>query len=486
MSTSHYTIGHSLAKGLAARGHQVTFAAPFEKKESIKNLKSVYLEDVKKQAEERFSKSSIFDIANVSAIVIIPFMSKMGLWFSEITYADKAIQTILNSNETYDAVITEAFATDALQGIAYHFNAPSILVTTIGPSTWTNYLTASPSVYSYISNPFLSFTQKMTFYQRIINILAAFLQTSFNSIYSFPQHEKILHKYVPDAPNLYDLIKNTSLHLFNSDPVLHVPLPLAPNIVEIGGIHIEPPKKLPDDLQNFLDDSKEGVIYFSMGGNVKSKEFPQATRDAILRVFSKLKEKVLWKFEDDLPGKPKNVEIRKWLPQQDILAHPNVKLFITHGGLLGGIESLLHGVPVVGIPIFGDQALNMKNAVNRGYGISIPYKEFTEEKFSSALQGMLGNPSYSQKAKEMSILLNDKQVKQIDKAAYWIEYVIRHKGAPHLRVAAHELTWYQYYSLDVILFLILIKIILIKVFWIVVKKLCNRLCSRKQNKQKQN
>ncbi|KAK9736948.1 UDP-glucoronosyl and UDP-glucosyl transferase [Popillia japonica] len=247
---SHYTIGYSLAK-----------------------------EDVRKHTEERFSEKSIFDMVNVPNIAMLAMVGEMGLWTSETTYSDKTMQALLNSNETYDAVITEAFATDALQGIAYRFKAPSILVTTIGPSIWTNYVTASPSVYSYMSHPFLSYTQKMTFCQRIINILTAFLQNCLNAVYYLPQQDKILHKYVPEAPNLYDLIKNTSLYLFNSDPVLNVPLPLVPNTKEIGGIHIEPPKKLPADLQKYLDDSKEGVIYFSMGGNLKSKELPQATRE---------------------------------------------------------------------------------------------------------------------------------------------------------------------------------------------------------------
>jgi len=57
----------------------------------------------------------------------------------------------------------------------------------------------------------------------------------------------------------------------------------------------------------------------------------------------------------------------------------------------------------------------------------------------------------------------------LDKAVYWLEYVIRHKGAHHLRSAAVELTWYQYYSLDVIAFIILIILLLIGLCFIFVK-----------------
>lgn len=48
----------------------------------------------------------------------------------------------------------------------------------------------------------------------------------------------------------------------------------------------------------------------------------------------------LWKFEEphiDLKL-PKNVLIRPWLPQSDILAHPKVKAFFSHSG---GFESNL-------------------------------------------------------------------------------------------------------------------------------------------------
>jgi hypothetical protein len=74
------------------------------------------------------------------------------------------------------------------------------------------------------------------------------------------------------------------------------------------------------DLQQFLDESPDGVIYFSMGSNLRSSNFKNATTKAFLKAFSNLKQRVLWKWEtDSLPGQPSNVKLCKWLPQSDIL-----------------------------------------------------------------------------------------------------------------------------------------------------------------------
>lgn len=71
-----------------------------------------------------------------------------------------------------------------------------------------------------------------------------------------------------------------------------------------------------------------------------------------------------------------------------------MKLFITHGGLLSTIETVYHGVPIIGIPVFGDQDMNIANAVISGYGIGVPYNELTEERLSKALNEILTNPKY--------------------------------------------------------------------------------------------
>lgn len=73
-----------------------------------------------------------------------------------------------------------------------------------------------------------------------------------------------------------------------------------------------------------MDNAKDGVILFSMGSNLKSTELSEETRNVILRTFAKLKQKVVWKWEDEnLPGKPANVKIMKWAPQSDMLGRTN-------------------------------------------------------------------------------------------------------------------------------------------------------------------
>ena len=76
---------------------------------------------------------------------------------------------------------------------------------------------------------------------------------------------------------------------------------------------------------------------------------PDEKRKMFLSVFGKLKQKVLWKWEtEQMMDKPDNLKLVKWLPQQDILAHKNTRVFITHSGQSSSQETLCHGVPVVG------------------------------------------------------------------------------------------------------------------------------------------
>lgn len=102
------------------------------------------------------------------------------------------------------------------------------------------------------------------------------------------------------------------------------------------------------------------MIYFSLGSIVPATSIPKKSLDMILQAFSKLNMKILWKFENTtITNFPKNIMTKSWLPQNDILAHKNVKLFITHGGVAGIQEGIFHQVPMLVIPIFGDQVIDL-------------------------------------------------------------------------------------------------------------------------------
>ena len=71
-------------------------------------------------------------------------------------------------------------------------------------------------------------------------------------------------------------------------------------------------------------------------------------RKTFLSVFRRLKQKILWKWETEtMEGLPDNVKLSKWLPQQDILGHPNTCVFITAAGQSSSQETLCHKTPVV-------------------------------------------------------------------------------------------------------------------------------------------
>lgn len=146
------------------------------------------------------------------------------------------------------------------------------------------------------------------------------------------------------------------------------------------------------DLKDFADGANDGLILFSMGSALQGSMMPDRIRKMFLNVFSRLKQRVLWKWEtehmDDLP---KNVKLSKWLPQPDVLAHKNTKMFITHGGLGGTIEAIYHGVPLIGIPMFGDQNANMKQATNLGFAVQLEFSEIDEPILENAINTILND-----------------------------------------------------------------------------------------------
>ncbi|XP_063459665.1 UDP-glucuronosyltransferase 2B4 isoform X3 [Pan paniscus] len=232
------------------------------------------------------------------------------------------------------------------------------------------------------------------------------------------------------------------------------PHPLLPNVEFVGGLHCKPAKPLPKEMEEFVQSSGEnGVVVFSLGSMVSNTSEERA--NVIASALAKIPQKVLWRFDGNKPDTlGLNTRLYKWIPQNDLLGHPKTRAFITHGGANGIYEAIYHGIPMVGVPLFADQPDNIAHMKAKGAAVSLDFHTMSSTDLLNALKTVINDPLYKENAMKLSRIHHDQLVKPLDRAVFWIEFVMRHKGAKHLRVAAHDLTWFQYHSLDVIGFLL--------------------------------
>lgn len=96
------------------------------------------------------------------------------------------------------------------------------------------------------------------------------------------------------------------------------------------------------------------------------------------------------------------LRIEKWVPQSAVLAHPNVKAFVSHCGATSCAEAILSGTPVIGLPFFHDQLFNGPALVHCGGAVAnLTKSSFTQDEVRSAISEALSDPVQA-RLKEMS------------------------------------------------------------------------------------
>ncbi|XP_065219028.1 UDP-glycosyltransferase UGT5-like isoform X31 [Planococcus citri] len=455
---SHYMVFEPLMIELARKGHQVVVISRFPPKEKVPNFEHVDVnsdtfDSTGNVSFSMFKRLPVSDIENLEELY-------EDLLETEGILNSKNFLNFMNSNQKFDVMVTETFVSRLFYALPYKFKVPMITLSSSVMMPWASYDIANPITPSYIPCHFSPHGDKMNFFQKLENVYSLVVYALAFEIFFYRKDEELKKKYFgEDVPSLRDIAKNISLTMSHTHFTYNRPRPLIPQVIEIGGLFIKESKPIPQNIEKFINESKHGVVYFCMGSLLRGETFPPEKREAFLYAFSKIPQRVLWKWEGDvLPGKSDNIMISKWMPQRDILAHPNVKLFISHGGLLGTSEAVYEGVPVLGIPIFGDQRTNIKSLEANGAGELLDYNEISKEVVLEKIQRLLNDPKYKENAKLLSDRYRDRPMSPLDTAVYWTEYVIRHKGAPHLRTAAADMPWYQYLLLDVIAFIVAVLV----------------------------
>ncbi|XP_037960919.1 UDP-glycosyltransferase UGT5-like [Teleopsis dalmanni] len=453
---SHWMWLEHFQRDLLKRGHHVTSVNNHPTKHPHANLTELIL-DPKFDIPYYLPKENIFKMRFSSDFENMQMWWHIGLLTSEHALNDAKVKALIASNDQkFDLVILEQFFHESFLMFAHKFNCPLVTIGTMGYADNMDHAMGLVTPWSVIPHLLLSHTDHMTFLQRTYNVYLSIYDNIMRSWFYIPKMQEMAEKHfgkhiAGPLPSLRDLEKNISLMLINSHRSTDLPRPSMPGLLDVGGAHIQPVKPLPHDLQQFLDSSTNGVVYFSLGSYVKSTDVPQEKINLILQAFSKLKQNVLWKYENESIGHlPTNVMIKKWMPQNDILAHRNVKVFITHGGLFGTQEGIFHAIPMLCIPLYGDQHRNTVKSVRGGYARSLVFADMTTEDLVYNIQLLIHDPKYKRKALEVSAIFKDNPMHPLDEASFWIEYIMRHKGAPYLKSYGASMPLYQYLLLDVL------------------------------------
>ena len=369
-------------------------------------------------------------------------------------------------NLSLDYVIVDA-VTPSLTLYPYIKQIPFSVITH-ACSSWDRGILTNPS---FIPHPLLGYSDSMTLYQRCVNTLVEILCGIGITLLSpegenIPAHRPLAHYGSIFAQGDLCMTIRTNILDFNR--------PVTADIVSLAPVMARPGKTLSDNDKRFLDRSRNGTILVSFGSHAPA--FPDYVMHRLLSAFAALPYDILLKYSSPLKSVPPNVVVRPWIAQNDLLGHPTIRLFVTHGGYNSLIETVFHGVPVVMCPLMIDQNGNAQVAKGKGIGEIIDIVTATTDEIIDTISKVIHDKSYKYNAKDLSNIFREIMRTNHQNPSKWIEHVIMH-GSKHLKSRGTSLPWYQFLLLDVALVyisvLLTITIIVVTTFRIITEILCN-------------
>ncbi|XP_060088524.1 UDP-glucuronosyltransferase 1A1-like isoform X3 [Heteronotia binoei] len=460
---SHWLSMLSVLNQLKQNGHETVVVAPeinmqIKPLDDLYTLKTYPVPFTKEELEEHFQESAngLFEE--------LPFLVRFVRTYNRLkntsAYLFSACTNLLYNQELikylqqnkFDALFTDPVIPCG-QIVAEYLGIPSVYFLQAIPCGLDYEALQCPSPLSYVPRQHTENTDHMTFGERVKNLLF-FTSEFFLCDFAYSPYASLAAEFLQQDMAITELWSHGSVWLIKTDFAFDYPKPLMPNMIAIGGITCVGKKPLTQEFEGIVNASGEhGIVVFSLGSMVS--EIPMKKAMEIAEALGTIPQTVLWRYTGEVPPNlAKNTKLVKWLPQNDLLAHPKARAFITHSGSHGIYEGICNAVPMVMMPLFGDQMDNAKRVESRGAGVTLNVLEMTSKDLSDALKAVIYDKTYKENIMRLSALHLDRPIHPIDLAVHWVEFVMRHKGAPHLRPAAHDLNWFQYHSIDVIAFLL--------------------------------
>lgn len=448
---SHQVMTRVLMRDLADRGHHLTIFTthPFDydnrnvTQHHFNETEAIY-NDIVNQLEYKKSSSKLTFALNELRLMKTSTEQQLN---------QREMQNLITNGKKneFDLVIVECYLDCPFMAFGEIFDAPIIAISALEISFVMLRLMGNdvnPVVYP--ERAYLPYVQgKLSFAERLDSLLVYCGFQFFYQPIVDHMNKEFMRKHFPKVTASPAQLNERVAMVFTNS--LMTARPLLPNTIQLSFMHINPSKPLPDgEVKAFLDASTKGVILMSLGSYAKSKDLDERVIDTFVSVFGSLPFDVLWKFEGELRSKSENVLTSSWLPQADILAHPSLRLFITHGGLNSIQEAIDREVPMLIIPLTYDQPGNAAEMVDKGVACTLDLNTLSEGSLRDAISELM-KPRYMQNIRRLRRHLQDRPMSSRETAVWHAEHVIRHKGAEHLKCAARNVPLYQSHYYDIIL-----------------------------------
>ncbi|CAH1793282.1 unnamed protein product [Owenia fusiformis] len=462
---SHLSYFLEVGNELIDRGHKVGVLIPVYFKEKIPtrfslNGSNVILDEIAEKANEEKMQAEVRKMMEQENVDMMTFMMSQAKLMSEKMEKLLGNQDIYQAVEDnkYDIAIVDGMPfTKGLYVIPYRHGIPFTTLTTgFFPTD-----IGVPYLPSFMPSMLSTNTPEMNFFQRVQEVAFAIGVSTMK----WPKtDESYVRDFAPgkDIIDLNTLYQKSEMWFVNSDVLLDYIHPTTPNMIECGGLTTKPSKPLPTDLDDFISNSKNGIIVVSFGSMVS--KFTDRIVAKLVETFKQVDVDIIWRYAGENKEVPKNVKTVAWLPQNDLLGHPKTRLFITHCGNNGQTEALYHGVPMIGLPIFGDQPYNAKRMAYKGYGIAMDLKTFEVDELVENINIILQDKGFTDRIKKASKIFRSRSRNPKQRVVDTLEHVDEF-GGEYLRPHSLDMSLYKLYLIDVMATVFVTLLVLFCIFF---------------------
>ncbi|PIC23215.1 hypothetical protein B9Z55_016989 [Caenorhabditis nigoni] len=500
---SHVKFISKLADIIADHDHDVTLFQPYHL--ALKNLDGLvknqnvkiqnyypshYDELLKKETQTfpMFWDSQLIGNPILRAFMLAPVLGGEFKKTAMEVLSDKNLINDLKS-KNFDVVMAETWELSGIY-LAHLLDIPCIPMMSTVRYPIFNHLFGQPSFVGHVPQMGSVGAPEAGFLDRLNDVFETFWGTIAQERLNSYQNKFIEEAIGRPVPYWKDLVKQSPIYITNSNPYLDYAVPTTATIVHVGGITMDLKKmknvgSLPEEYEKILQE-RESTVLISFGSVIRSFEMPENFKAGLTRMFESLPDVTfIWKYEkDDVEFQkrlPKNVHLKKWVPQPALLADHRVKVFVTHGGLGSIMEVAYTGKPAIVVPIFGDQNHNA-NMLAR-HGGALAYSKFDlpdGKKLARVITEMISDQKYKQNAETLFHVLSNQPIDPTHNFLKHLDFAIKFPNLQSQVPEINQVGWIAHYYLDVVAFLAILGMVLAYLVIRLVKRILRRFTEKKR------